>query len=484
MYLITVVGNLLIIMAVTSDPHLHIPMYFFCSNLSLADIGFISTTVPKMLVDIHTHSRTISYAGCLTQMSIFLIFGCMDGLLLTAMAYDRFVAICHPLNYPLIMNPCLCVFLILLSFVTRTLEGQLHSSAVFSAMCTVVIPLLNPFIYSLRNRDLKNALSRLYKSGADTSRCPINIGLRNLTHISEFYLLGLSDDLELQPMLFGLFLSMYLITVLGNLLIFLAVTTDPHLHTPMYFFLSILSCVDIGITSTTVPKMLVDIQSHSRAISYVGCLTQISVFLIFGSMEVLLLTVMAYDLIVAICHPLNYLLIMNPRLCVSLVLISFVASILESQLHVLMALQITIFREVEIPNFFCDPSQVLDLACVHSFTDNIIKYFIGTLFGFFPTLGTLFSYYKITTSLLRIPTSGGKYKPFSTCGSHLSVVCLFFGTGIGLYIGSAVSHSPRNIAVPSAMYTVVTPLLNPFIYSLRNRDIKRALKRLYKAESW
>ncbi|KAM4887902.1 olfactory receptor 7E178-like [Thomomys bottae] len=285
-------------------------------------------------------------------------------------------------------------------------------------------------------------------------------------------------------MLFGLFLSMYLITVLGNLLIILAVTSDPHLHTPMYFFLSILSYVDIGFTSTTVPKMLVDIQTHSRAISYAGCLTQMSVFLIFGSMEVLLLTLMAYDHFVAIYHPLNYLLIMNPRLCVSLVLISFVASILESQLHVLMALQITTFREVKIPNFFCDPSQVLDLACVHSFTDNIIKYFIGTLFGFFPTLGTLFSYYKITTSLLRIPTSGGKYKPFSTCGSHLSVVCLFFRTGIGVYIGSAVSHSPRNNAVPSAMYTVVTPRLNPFIYSLRNRDIKRALRRLYKAASW
>ncbi|KAM4889254.1 olfactory receptor 7E178-like [Thomomys bottae] len=285
-------------------------------------------------------------------------------------------------------------------------------------------------------------------------------------------------------MLFGLFLSMYLITVVGNLLIIMAVTSDPHLHTPMYFFLSNLSLADIGFISTTVPKMLVDIHTHSRTISYAGCLTQMSIFLIFGCMDVLLLTAMAYDRFVAICHPLNYPLIMNPCLCVFLILLSFVTRTLEGQLHVWMVLQISIFREVEIPNFFCDPSQVLDLACVHSFTDNIIKYFIGTLFGFFPTLGTLFSYYKITTSLLRIPTSGGKYKAFSTCGCHLSVVCLFFGTGIVVYIGSAVSHSPRNIAMPSATYTVVTPLLNPFIYSLRNRDIKRALKRLYKAESW
>ncbi|KAM4887467.1 olfactory receptor 7E178-like [Thomomys bottae] len=256
---------------------------------------------------------------------------------------------------------------------------------------------------------------------------------------------------------------MYLTTILGNLLIILAVSSDPHLHTPMYFFLCNLSLADICFTSTTVPKMLVNIQNHSKAISYGGCLTQMSLFLFFGCMDDMLLTVMAYDRFVAICHPLHYSVHLNPRCCRILVLVSAFFSVLNSQSHNILILQFTCFKSVEIPNFFCDPSQVLDLACVHSFTDNIIKYFIGTLFGFFPTFGTLFSYYKITTLLLRIPTLGGKYKAFSTCGSHLSVVCLFFGTGIGVYIGYAVSHSPKNIAVPSAMYTVVTPLLNPFI---------------------
>ncbi|KAM4889278.1 olfactory receptor 7E178-like [Thomomys bottae] len=298
--------------------------------------------------------------------------------------------------------------------------------------------------------------------------------------LPEFYLLGLSDDPELQPLLFGLFLSMYLITVLGNLLIILAVTSDSHLHTPMYFFLSIFSLADIGFTSTTVPKMLVDIQTHSRAMSYVGFLTQMCLFTIFGCMDAMLLTVMAYDHFVAICHPLNYPLIMNSRLCVSLVLLSLVVNFLEGQLHVWMALRMTDLKELEIPNFFCDPSQILDLSCRDTLLNDVFKYVVAIIYGFPTIFGILLSYYKIISSVLRIPSSGGKYKAFSTCGSHLSVVCLFFGTALGVYVGSAVSHSPRGSAVSSVMYTVVTPFLNPFIYSLRNRELKRALSRLYK----
>ncbi|XP_013221552.2 olfactory receptor 7E24 [Ictidomys tridecemlineatus] len=289
----------------------------------------------------------------------------------------------------------------------------------------------------------------------------------------------LSEDPDLQPIIFGLFLSVYLVTVLGNLLIILAVSSDSHLHTPMYFFLSNLSLADIGFVSTTVPKMLVNTQTHSRAISYMGCLTQMSLFLIFGSMDALLLTVMAYDRYVAICHPLHYLVIMNPQLCGFLVLVSFLVSLFDSQLHNLIILQFTNLKSVEISNFFCDPSQLLNLACPDTFSNNILKYFLGAIYGIFPISGILFSYYKIISSILRIPSSQGRYKAFSTCGSHLAVVCLFFGTGFGAYLGSAVSHSPRKVVVASVMYTEVTPMLNPFIYSLRNRDIKSALRRLH-----
>ncbi|XP_047386391.1 olfactory receptor 7E24-like [Sciurus carolinensis] len=310
-------------------------------------------------------------------------------------------------------------------------------------------------------------------------RCPRNTETQNLTSISQFYLLGLSEDPELQPLLFGLFLCMYLVTVLGNLLIILTVNSDSHLHTPMYFFLSNLSLSDICSISTTVPKMLRNIQTHSSIISYVSCLTQMSLFTIFGCMDYMILTAMAYDRYVAICHPLYYLVIMNPRLCGFLILVSFLFSLLGSQLHILMILQITNFKDVEIFSFFCDPSQLLNLSCTDILSNNIVQYVLGAFYGLFPFSGILFSYYKIVSSILRIPSSGGKYKAFSTCGSHLAVVCLFLGTGFWVYLGSTVSHSPRKGAVASVMYTVVTPMLNPFIYSLRNRDIKGALRRLH-----
>ncbi|MBZ3887843.1 Olfactory receptor 7E24 [Sciurus carolinensis] len=291
--------------------------------------------------------------------------------------------------------------------------------------------------------------------------------------------MSLTEDPDLQPVLLGLFLSMYLVTVLGNLLIILAVSSDSHLHTPMYFFLSILSFVDICFISTTAPKMIVDIQTQNGVISYVGCLTQMSLYAIFVCMDDMILTVMAYDRFVAICHPLHYQVIMNSCLCGFLTLVSFLLSLLDSQLHNLMILQITSFKDMEIPSFFCDPSQLLNLSCSDTSSDNIVKYFLTVLYGLFPISGIIFSYYKIIDSILRIPSTGGKYKAFSTCGSHLAVVCLFFGTASGVYLSSAVPHSPRKGAVASVMYTVVTPMLNPFIYSLRNRDIKNALRRLH-----
>ncbi|XP_010591674.3 olfactory receptor 7E178-like [Loxodonta africana] len=301
---------------------------------------------------------------------------------------------------------------------------------------------------------------------------------QNLTGVSEFFLLGLSEDPELLPFLFGLFLTMYLITVLGNLLIILVVGSDSHLHTAMYFFLSNLSLADIGFTSTTIPKMLVNIQTRRKSITYVGCLIQVSFFSVFGCLDSLLLTAMAYDRFVAICHPLHYTVIMNPRLCGLLVLVSFAISLLDSQLHISMVSQLTFCKNVEIPHFFCDPPQLLNLACSDTSTDTILLYCIGAIFGGVPASGILFSYMRIGSSILKVPSSGGKYKAFSTCGSHLSVVCLFYGTGIGVYLSSAVLSSSRKGAVATVMYTVVTPMLNPFIYSLRNTDITRALWRL------
>ncbi|XP_058584895.1 olfactory receptor 7G2-like [Neofelis nebulosa] len=301
---------------------------------------------------------------------------------------------------------------------------------------------------------------------------------RNRTGVPEFLLLGLTDDPELQPFLFSLFLSMYLVTILGNLLIILAVISDSHLHTPMYFFLSNLSFTDICLSTTTIPKMLVNIQAQNQSITYRGCLTQVGFVLALGGFENFLLAAMAYDRYVAICHPLRYTVIMNPQLCVLLILLSLFFSVVVALLHSLMVLRLSFCKDLEIPHFFCELAQVIKLACSDTLINNILIYFVASLFGGIPLSGIIFSYTQIVSSVLRVPSAGGKLKAFSTCGSHLSVVSLFYGTVVGVYISSVVTDSPKKTAVASVMYVVVPQMMNPFIYSLRNRDMKGALRKL------
>ncbi|XP_040485089.1 olfactory receptor-like protein OLF4 isoform X2 [Ursus maritimus] len=302
---------------------------------------------------------------------------------------------------------------------------------------------------------------------------------RNQTPVSEFILLGLSEEGELQPLLLWLFLSMYLVTFSGNLLIVLAIVTDSRLHTPMYFFLANLSFSDICFTSTTVPKMLWNIQTQSKVITYAGCLSQMYFFMLFAGLDNFLLTVMAYDRFVAICHPLHYMVIMNPKFCCILLLVSWLLSVLSSLLQDLMVSQLSFCTQLEIPHFFCELNQVIQLACSDTFFNNLAIYLASGFLGVLPLTSILFSYSRIVTSVLKISSSGGKYKAFSTCGSHLLVVSLFYGTGFGVYLSSAPSQNSRTTAMASVTYTVVTPMLNPFIHGLRNRDIKLALRKLF-----
>ncbi|XP_004615132.1 olfactory receptor 7A10-like [Sorex araneus] len=301
----------------------------------------------------------------------------------------------------------------------------------------------------------------------------------NFTEITEFLLVGFSNAHEPQSLIFGLFLSMYLITVLGNLLIILAVSSDPHLHTPMYFFLSNLSFVDICFTSTTIPKMLVNIQTHSKAITYSGCLTQMYFFMIFIALDDFLLTVMAYDRFVAICQPLHYTVIMNSRFCGLLVLGCWVTGALHSLLETLMVFRLSFCRNVEIPHFFCELNQMVQGACSDTFLNNLVMYFEVVILGGSTLAGIFYSYSKIVATVQGMASAQGKHKAFSTCVSHLSVVSLFYCTALGVYLSSAGTHSSPSSIVASVMYTVVTPMLNPFIYSLRNKDIKQALKILF-----
>ncbi|MBZ3889196.1 Olfactory receptor 7C2 [Sciurus carolinensis] len=300
----------------------------------------------------------------------------------------------------------------------------------------------------------------------------------NQTGAGNFILLGFSDDPNLQSLLFGLLLSMYLFTVLGNLLIILATISDSHLHMPMYFFLSNLSLADIGFTSSTIPKALRNIQTQSKVITFAGCISQIYFFVVFGCQENMLLTMMAYDRFVAVCHPLHYVSIMNPRLCLLMTLGSWLISVLGSLPESMTILRLSFCTNREIPHFFCDLPEVVKLACSDTLINNVVVYSAAIILGVFPLTGILFSYSQIFSSILRISSAEGKYKAFSTCGSHLLVVSLFYGTGLGVYLSSAASPSSRMSLMASVMYTMVTPMLNPFFYSLRNRDIKVALGRV------
>ncbi|XP_077652637.1 olfactory receptor 7A5-like [Urocitellus parryii] len=270
---------------------------------------------------------------------------------------------------------------------------------------------------------------------------------------------------------------MYLITVYGNLLILLAITLDSHLHTPMYLFLSNLSSSDICITSTTVPKMLVNMQTQSKAISFEGCIMQMHFFIVFASLENFLLAVMAYDRFVAICHPLHYTVIMNPRLCMLMVVVCWILSVLHALLQSLMVLRLSFCTDLEIPHFFCELNQVVQLACSDTSPNDMVMYFTSVLLGGGPLAGILYSYSKIVSSIRAISSAQGKYKAFSTCASHLSVVSLFYFTILGVYFSAAATHNSHSSATASVMYSVVTPMLNPYIYSLRNKDIKSALRR-------
>ncbi|XP_015361378.1 olfactory receptor 1E5-like [Marmota marmota marmota] len=300
---------------------------------------------------------------------------------------------------------------------------------------------------------------------------------KNQTLISEFLLLGLPIQPEHQNLFYALFLAMYLTTVLGNLIIITLIHLDSHLHTPMYLFLSNLSFSDLCFSSVTMPKLLQNMQSEVPSIPYAGCLTQIYFFLFFGDLGNFILVAMAYDRYVAICFPLHYTTIMSPKLCLSLVVLSWVQTTFYSLLHTLLVNRLSFCADNVIPHFFCEISALLKLACSDTQVNEWVLFIIGGIVVVIPFLLILVSYAKIVSSILKVPSARGICKAFSTCGSHLSVVSLFYGTVIGLYLCPTANKSTVKDTVMALMYTVVTPMLNPFIYSLRNRDIKGALRR-------
>ena len=305
--------------------------------------------------------------------------------------------------------------------------------------------------------------------------------IRNRTSLSDFLLLGFSQHPEQQPLLFGLFLAVYLVTVMGNLLIILAISSDPRLHTPMCFFLANLSFTDTCFSCTIVPKVLLNIHTQHYTISHNGCLVQMFFFMELALLDDFLLAVMAYDRYVAICLPLHYTTIMGPQRCLLLVATSWLSSHLLAFSLCLLMSQFSFCTSHAIPHFFCDLLPLLKLACSDTHIFQLMMFAEAALSGVVPLTCVLVSYAHIIHTILRIPSAGGKHKVFSTCGSHLTVVTLFYGTLFLVYFQPSSSYSADTGMATSAVNTMVSPMLNPFIYSLRNSNMKGALCRFF---SW
>ncbi|XP_006890733.1 PREDICTED: olfactory receptor 1L6-like [Elephantulus edwardii] len=295
---------------------------------------------------------------------------------------------------------------------------------------------------------------------------------------TDFILLGLSSNPQLQTPLFAIFLVMYLITVAGNVLIILVIHSDSRLHTPMYFFLRNLSFMDICFITVIVPKMLVNLLSETKTISYVGCLVQMYFFMALVNTDSYLLASMAIDRLVAICNPFRYEVVMSPKHCLLMLIGSCTISHLHALLRVVLMSHLSFCASRVIKHFFCDTQPVLKLSCSDTSSSQIVVMTETLAVIATPFLCILFSYLRIIITVLRIPSAAGKWKAFSTCGSHLTVVALFYGSAIYVYFRPLSMYSVVKDRVATVMYTVVTPMLNPFIYSLRNKDMKRGLGKL------
>ncbi|XP_012408441.1 olfactory receptor 10AG1-like [Sarcophilus harrisii] len=300
----------------------------------------------------------------------------------------------------------------------------------------------------------------------------------NVTFVVEFILQGFSDLPNFRRLLFGIFLVIYMNILIGNGLLIVLTKINPALQTPMYFFLGNFSFLEICYTSVTLPKMLIDLWTQKGNIPFLSCAFQTCFLYILGVAECLLLAVMAYDRYVAICKPLYYPIIMNHKVCVQLVIASWITGI-----PVLIGLTYQIFSlnfcgSNKLNHIFCDAPPLLEVACGDTYQKELSVHVAALFFVMIPFLLILISYVKIITTILKLPSTSGKSKAFSTCSSHLMVVGLFYGSGSIVYLRPKSSHSAKSDKVFSLFYTIVTPMFNPIIYSLRNKDVIAALKKL------
>ncbi|NP_001000822.1 olfactory receptor Olr860 [Rattus norvegicus] len=300
------------------------------------------------------------------------------------------------------------------------------------------------------------------------------IPLHNQSWVSEFILIGFSRDPTTNSILFLVFLLIYLSSVLGNGIIVMLVCLDTQLHTPMYFFLCTLSLLDMGYVTTTMPQMLVHLLAHSQTISFAGCWLQMYMFGTLGMTESILFIVMAYDRYVAICYPLRYTVILNWSQCIQLVSRTSACGFFFSLLHTSFTMSLPYCGPNRVDHYFCEGPSVRSLACMDTHLIEMVDLVLSVFVVLTPISLIVASYIHIAKAILKIKSTQGRCKAFSTCASHLTVVTLFYAPAICIYMLPNSSYSPEQDKQISLFYNVFTALLNPVVYSLRNRDLKRA----------
>ncbi|XP_035930396.1 olfactory receptor 2B8-like [Halichoerus grypus] len=301
---------------------------------------------------------------------------------------------------------------------------------------------------------------------------------KNGSSFTGFILLGFSDRPQLELVLFVVLLVFYLFTLLGNTTIIALSHLDPHLHTPMYFFLSNLSFLDLCYTTSTVPQLLVHLRGADKSISFGGCVAQLFISLGLGGTECILLGVMALDRYAAICRPLQYTVIMHPRLCALMASASWFIGFANSSLDTVLTFLLPFCGRNKIDHFFCEVPPLLKLACVDTTVNESVLFLVGVIILLIPVALIIFSYGRIVRAVLRIKSSAGQRKAFGTCGSHITVVSLFYGTAIYAYLQPSNNYSQNQGKFISLFYTIVTPMVNPVIYTLRNKDVTGAMKKV------
>lgn len=308
------------------------------------------------------------------------------------------------------------------------------------------------------------------------------MGQRNSTSLHDFILLGFSDHPKLEMALSGVVATFYLITLVGNTAIILASLLDSHLHTPMYFFLWNLSFLDLCFTTSIVPQMLVNLWGPHKTISYGGCVIQLYAYMWLGSIECLLLAVMSYDRFTAICKPLHYLVIMNPHLCLKMIIMVWSISLANSVVLCTLTLNLPRCGNNLLDHFLCELPAMLKIACIDTTAVELSVFALGIAIVLTPLILILISYGYIAKAVLRMKSRAGQRKAINTCGSHLTVVSIFYGAIIYLHLQPGNNASRGQGKFLTLFYTIITPSLNPLIYTLRNKDMKEALKKLMRVD--